>query len=122
MKRNVTSAREINGQDTHAGPEGISKLSDIKMTLTFKMLWAADKLDAREQADSTRQQHRKGPELQSPLGASTSGGSVPPGKLPAPGLVVDVVEETAFRHEERVRLEWTFCRQTLFVVMHCRWA
>ena len=86
------------------------------------MLRAADKLDTREQADSTRQQHREGPELQSPLGAGTSSSSVPPGELPAPGLVVDVVEETAFWHQERVRLEWTFCRQTLFVVMHCRWA
>lgn len=72
------------------------------------MFWAADKLDTREQADSTRQEHRKSPELQSSLGASATSRSVPPRELPAPRLVVDVVEETAFRHQQRVRLEWTF--------------
>lgn len=75
------------------------------------MLRAADEFHSGEQADATGQEHSEGPQSQAPLGAGASGGGVPAGELPAPRLVVDVVEETALGDEERVRLEWTFCRQ-----------
>lgn len=47
------------------------------------MLWAADKLDAREQANSARQEHSEGPKFESSLRASTSSGGIPPSELPA---------------------------------------
>lgn len=75
------------------------------------MLWAANKLDAREQADAARQQHCEGPQSQPSLSAGAPSCGVPPRELPATALVVDVVEETALRHQQRVRLEWAFCRQ-----------
>lgn len=62
------------------------------------MFRAADKLDAREEADPTGQEHGEGAQTQAALGAGAAGGGVPPGELPAAALVVDVVEQTALRH------------------------
>lgn len=75
------------------------------------MFRAADKFNAREQADSTGQEHSESPEPKAPLRAGAASGGVPAGKLPAAALVVDVVEQAALRDQQRVRLEWTFCRQ-----------
>lgn len=66
--------------------------------LTFKMLRAANELYSRKQADSTRQQHSKGPEPEASLSAGASSGGVPPGELPAAALVVDVVEQAGLWH------------------------
>lgn len=81
------------------------------------MLWAANELDTREQADPARQQHREGSQPESPLRTRTPRSRVPPRELPASALVVDMVEEAALRHEQRVRLEWTFCDKLAFVVL-----
>lgn len=77
--------------------------------LTLKMFRTAHELNAREQTDPARQQHSKRPQPETSLCACAPSGCVPLGKLPASALVVDVVEEAAFRHQQRVRLEWTFC-------------
>lgn len=79
------------------------------------MFRAAHELHSREQANPTRQQHRKGPQSQAALCTGASSRRVPPRELPAAALVVDVIEEAALGDQERVRLEWTFCRQTDFV-------
>lgn len=79
------------------------------------MFWAADEFNTREQADSARQEHGKSPQSKSPVVAGAASGGVPTGELPASALVVDVVKQAAFRNQQRIRLEWTFCRQTL----HC---
>lgn len=80
------------------------------------MFGAADKLDAWEETYAARQQHGEGAKTQPALSARSASCGVPPGELPAPALVVDVVEETALGDQQRVRLEWTFCRQTIFAV------
>lgn len=73
------------------------------------MLRAADELDPREEADTAGQQHGETPQLQASLLAGAPGGHIPPAKLPAVALVMDMVEQAALRHQQGVRLEGAFC-------------
>lgn len=72
------------------------------------MLWAANELDSREEADTAGKKHGESPQTKSTLLARVSSGRVPAGELPATALVVDVVEEAALGDEQSIRLEWTF--------------
>lgn len=72
------------------------------------MLGTADKLHAREDGDAAGQEHGKATHLHASLLAGGCSGLVPPHKRPAAGGIVDVIEETALRHQQGVRLEWSF--------------
>ena len=66
---------------------------------------AADELDAGEDVDAAGQQHREALDPHAAITASAGGSPVPLVKVPAPGLVVDVVEETVLGDQESVALE-----------------
>jgi hypothetical protein len=51
--------------------------------LTFKVLWTADELDAREQRDSAWQQHGEAAHLHVPFLASGRAGLIPSHEWPA---------------------------------------
>lgn len=76
--------------------------------LTLEVLRAANKLDAREQRNSARQQHCKASHLHIAVLAGSSTGLIPAGKRPAARRIVDVIEKAAFWHQQSVRLEWSF--------------
>ena len=75
--------------------------------LTFPGLFcrAADKLNAGEDVDATGEEHCEAAKSHRPIGASSSRRSVPLVKVPALGLVVDVVKETVLGHQESIGLE-----------------
>ena len=81
--------------------------------LTFPGLFcrAADKLNAGEDVDATGEEHRKAAKPHRAIGASSARRPVPLVKVPALGLVVDVVKEAVLGHQEGVRLEGTLCRK-----------
>lgn len=78
-------------------------------TLTFEVLGAAHKLDAREQRNAARQQHGEAAHLHAALLARSRSRLVPAAERPAARRIMNVIEEAAFRHEECVRLEWSLC-------------
>lgn len=86
------------------------------------MLRAAHELDAGEQRDAAGQQHGEATHLHVPVLAGGRPGLVPPDERPAPGRVVDVVEEATLGHQERIRLERAFWKQggKPIVVAVCR--
>ena len=81
--------------------------------LTFSGLFcrAADKLDAGEDVDATGEEHGKAAKPHRAIGAGSARRPVPLVKVPALGLVVDVVKETVLGHQEGVRLERTLCTE-----------
>ena len=60
---------------------------------------AADELDAGEDVDAAGEEHGEALHPHAAITAGPGGGPVPLVKVPAPGLVVDVVEETVLGHE-----------------------
>ena len=66
---------------------------------------AADKLHAAEHINTAGQEHGKAAQLHGAVAAGRLRSPVPLVKVPAAGLVVDVVEQTVLGHEQRVRLE-----------------
>lgn len=72
------------------------------------MLGTADELNAGEDGYAAGQEHGEAAHLHAALLAGSCSGLVPPHERPAPGGVVDVVEEAALRHQQGVRLEWSF--------------
>jgi hypothetical protein len=65
---------------------------------------AADELDAREDVDAAGKEHGEALHPHAAIPAGSGGSPVPLVKVPAPGLVVDVIEETVLRHQECVTL------------------
>lgn len=63
------------------------------------MFRAADKLDAGEQRDATGQQHGEASHLHATVLAGQRASLVPPNERPAPGGVVDVIEEASLGHQ-----------------------
>ena len=70
---------------------------------------AADELDAGEDVDPAGQEHGEALDPHAALLARAGRGLVPAVKVPAPRLVVAVVEEAVLRDEEGVRLELAGC-------------
>ena len=66
---------------------------------------AADKLNAAEHINSTGQEHGEAAQFHGAVAAGGLRSPVPLVKVPAAGLVVDVVEQTVLGHEQSVRLE-----------------
>lgn len=89
-----------------------NKCCNFYNKLTFKMLWAADKLDAGEEGNSTRQEHGEASHLHVALLARCRSSLVPSWEGPATGRVVNVIEQTSFRHQQSIRLEWSFCNKS----------
>ncbi len=73
----------------------------------------AHELHPAEDIDATGEEHGEALDLHATLLASVGRRPVPLVKVPALGLVVDVVEQAMFRHEESVRLESSRCQ--------CQW-
>lgn len=69
---------------------------------TLVVLGAADKFNAGEDVDATREKHRKGLECHVSGATGTVGSAVPTVKFPTPGLVVDVVEEASLGHQQGI--------------------
>lgn len=78
------------------------------------MLRTAHELDAWEEGDAARQQHGEAPHLHSAVLTSQGASLIPPHERPAPGRIVDVIEQAALGHQQRVRLEWSFCVRTIW--------
>lgn len=81
---------------------------------TFVMLRTAHELNTWEEGDATRQQHGEAAHLHSAILTSERTSLIPPHERPAPGRVVDVIEQAALGHQQRVRLEWSFCVWTIW--------
>ena len=77
---------------------------------TFASLFSGttNKLDSAEDVNPAGQEHREGAELHAPVRAGVARGGVPLVKVPALGLVVDVIKETMFRDKQSVGLERSF--------------
>ena len=78
-----------------------------KARLTFEVLGAADEFDSREQRYATRQQHGEAAQGEVAVQTRLRSGDIPTVKLPALGLVVNVVEQAVFWYQQRVALEGT---------------
>ena len=67
--------------------------------------WAANKLDATEDINATREEHGEGAELHAAITTGATCSRVPLVEVPAFCLVVNVIKEAMLRHQEGVRLE-----------------
>ena len=76
---------------------------------TFEVLGTADELYTGEERDAAGQQHGEATHLHVAILAGGGPGLVPPNERPAPGRVVDVIEQAALRHEQCIRLEGSLC-------------
>ena len=70
---------------------------------------AADELDAGEDVNAAGQEHREALYPHAAVAAGSGCSPVPLVKVPAPGLVVDMIEEAVLGHEQGVALEWSGC-------------
>lgn len=77
--------------------------------LTLKVLRTADELDAGEQRNAARQQHGETAHLHAAILAGGRPRLVPAGERPAARRIVDVIEQAALGHQQRVRLERALC-------------
>ena len=69
---------------------------------------AAHELHAAEHVDAAGEEHGEGPELHASVCAGAASSGVPLVKVPALGLVVDVIKETVLRDKQSVGLERSF--------------
>lgn len=63
------------------------------------MFRTAHKLDSREQGDSAGQEHGEAAHLHTTVLAGEGSGLVPPDERPAPGRIVDVIEQATLGHQ-----------------------
>jgi hypothetical protein len=73
--------------------------------LTFEVLGTANEFDSGKQGDATGQQHGETAQGEVAIQARLCSRHVPAVKLPALGLVMNVVEETVLRNQQGVALE-----------------
>lgn len=78
-----------------------------KVQLTFEVLGTANKFDSRKQRDATRQQHGEAAQGEVAVLTRLRSCDIPAVKLPALGLVVNVVEQTVLWDQQCVALEGT---------------
>ena len=81
--------------------------SDLLHTFSRFLCWATNELNSAENINSTRKQHGKRSEFHASVWACMAGCGIPLVKVPAFSLVMDMVKETMFRHQESIRLERT---------------
>ena len=88
----------------------MSNRAERGQQFTFASLFSGttNKLHSAEDVNPAGKEHGEGPELHATIRAGMASGGVPLVKVPALGLVVDVIKETMFRDKQSVGLERYF--------------